>query len=125
MAYRGIIWAFARGAAWAAAYAFVLNAMLATSLLAATPVVPGDVVVLCVAHPDGAAADSANGAAKRAAGCCKLCLPGLSAALPPPAAPDVFTRTAVAEPQQLAFVARFKAYARLVPYSSRAPPASI
>ena len=37
MAYRGIIWAFARGAAWAAAYAFVLNAMLATSLLAATP----------------------------------------------------------------------------------------
>lgn len=113
--------------ALAAAYALVLNAVLATSLLAATPTAPlGNVAVLCVAHPDGPAADPAgDGAAARVVHCCKLCLQGLAAGLPPPVAPDMFARIAIDGPRQFAFVARLEAYARFVLYSPRGPPAGI
>ncbi|HWW47156.1 MAG TPA: hypothetical protein VNZ94_04870 [Xanthobacteraceae bacterium] len=112
------------GAAWAAVYAFVLNAMLATSLLAATPVI--DTVggyVICIANP-AQASDLAekDGAAKRAASHCKSCLPGLAHALPPPNAPDVYERVAVAAPQHFAFQQRLKQFASLSPYRPRGPP---
>jgi hypothetical protein len=113
--------------AWAAAYALVINAVLATSLLAATPAAAfGDVAVLCIAHPDGVAGNgAADGAVARTVHHCKLCLPGLAAALPPPLASDLFVRVAIAQPQHVAFEARLKTFARLASYSSRAPPAGI
>jgi hypothetical protein len=112
--------------AWAAAYALVLNAVLASSLLAATPAAAfGDVAVLCVAHPDGADGSTADGAIVRTVHHCKSCLPGLTAALPPSLASDLFVRVAIAQPRHVAFEARFKTFARLASYSSRAPPAGI
>ncbi|MGB3273382.1 MAG: hypothetical protein WBA66_10845 [Xanthobacteraceae bacterium] len=111
--------------AWAAAYALVLNAVLASSLLAAVPSATfGDVAVLCVAHPDGGDS-STDGDVARTVHHCKSCLPGLAAALPPPDAPDLFERIAVAQPGQVAFEARLKAFAPFTLYSSRAPPADI
>lgn len=112
--------------AWAAAYALVLNAVLASSLLAATPAAAfGDVAVLCVAHPDAADDGAADGRVAHTMHHCKLCLPGLAAALPPPAVGGIPVRVAIAEPQYVAFEARLKTYARLASYSSRAPPADI
>lgn len=112
--------------AWAAAYALVLNAVLAGSLLAASPAAAfGDVAVLCVAHPDAADDGAADGTVARTMHHCKLCLPGLAAALPPPAVSGIPARVAVAEPQHRAFEARLKTYARQASYSSRAPPAGI
>lgn len=124
---RGGIYRFGAWAAWVAVYAFVLNAMLATTLLAATPVVDANgLTVLCLSHPDAFDGNAINdGATKRAASHCKLCLPGLTAALPPPAAPDVFARVAIAQPQQFAFEARLKSFARIASYSSRGPPGGI
>ncbi|RIK99860.1 MAG: hypothetical protein DCC74_00425 [Proteobacteria bacterium] len=104
----------------------MLNAVLASSLLAATPAAAfGDVAVLCIAHPDATDGGAADGTVARTVHHCKLCLPGLTAALPPPAAGSIPVRVAVAEPQHLAFEARLKTYARQASYSSRAPPAGI
>ena len=72
-----------------AAYAFVLNALLATTLLAATPPAKSlSGFEICVASADIAAAfEHADKATKRAAVHCQICLQHTSpAALPPPAA---------------------------------------
>lgn len=114
-------------AAWAAAYALVINAVLASSLLAAMPAAAfGNVAVLCVAHPDSAAGTATDGGTTaRAVHHCKLCLPGSTVALPPPAAPEASARIAVAQPQHFAFETRLKAYARFDLYHPRGPPARV
>ena len=116
-------------AAWVAVYAFVLNVMLATSLLAAQPVGSFDPMsAICFSHsaPDGAinTADQ-NDTSKRLSIHCKSCIPGLSGALPSSPASPLFTRVAIAQPQHFAFQACLKQFARTAHYSPRGPPALI
>lgn len=112
---------------WAAAYAFVLNAMLASFLLAAVPVsafASGN--ELCITSSSGNSGQTdVDGATTRVAVHCKLCCPGLAAVTPPPSPPAVFARVAVAQPQQLAYELRLKQFVRLTQTSPRGPPALI
>ena len=114
---------------WAAAYAFVLNAMLASFLLAAVPVsafAAGH--ELCITSSTGAGdagQTDLDGATTRMAAHCKLCCPGLAAVTLPPAAPATFARVAVAQPQQVAYELRLKQFVRLTQTSPRGPPALI
>lgn len=121
------IYRFGAWAAWAAVYAFVLNAMLASSLLAATPAfdAAGQTMFCLGISGDVDGNSVSDGGAKRAALHCKSCLPGLGAALPPPDAPDIFSRVALTQPRQFAFEARLAAYSRFDLYNPRAPPAAI
>lgn len=78
-----------RWSALLAAYAFVLNALLATTLLAATsPAKSLSGFELCASSADTASRlDQADKATKRAAIHCQICLQQAApAALPPPAA---------------------------------------
>lgn len=117
--------------AWAAVYAFVLNAMLASFLLAAVPVsafAAGHELCITSSSTDAAQTDAqidANGVKSRMAAHCKLCCPGLAAVTPPPSAPVVFARIAVAQPQQVAFERRLKQFSRFTQTSPRGPPALI
>ena len=74
-----------------AAYAFVLNALLATTLLAATPPAKSlSGFEICAASDDTGAFDHADKTTKRAAIHCHLCLQSVSpAALPAAAAASV------------------------------------
>lgn len=116
-----------RWAVLAAAYAFVLNAMLASFLLAAVPVSAfASDNELCITHVSGDAGQtSIDGATKRLAVHCKLCCPGLAAVIPPPATPTVFARVAVSQPQQVAYELRLKQFFRFSHASPRGPPALI
>ena len=113
--------------AWAAVYAFVLNAMLASFLLAAVPVSAfAEGHELCITSSSGETGQvDRDGATTRMAAHCKLCCPGLATAAPPPAAPVVFERIAVAEPRQAAFELRLKQFFRFTQTSPRGPPALI
>ena len=74
-----------RWSALLAAYAFVLNALLATTLLAATPPAKSlSGFELCTAADD-AAADHADKTTKRAAVHCQICLQHPAPAALPPA----------------------------------------
>jgi len=116
-------------AAWAAVYAFVLNVMLATSLLAAQPVGSFDPMsAICFGHsaPDSAVDIAGQeDTSKRLSIHCKSCVPGLFGALPSSSAPVLFNRVAIAQPQHFAFQARLKQFARTAHYSPRGPPALI
>jgi hypothetical protein len=76
-----------RWSALLAAYAFVLNALLATTLLAATPPAKSlSGFELCTAADDAAtAADHADKTTKRAAVHCQICLQHTAPAALPPA----------------------------------------
>ncbi len=111
----------------AAAYVFVLNAMLASILLAAAPVSAfASDNELCITRVSGDVGQTdVDGATKRAAVHCKLCCPGLAAVTPAPPAPVVFARVAVSQPQQVAYELRLKQFFRLSQASPRGPPALI
>lgn len=112
--------------AWAAVYAFVLNAFLAAFLLAATPTALADDHALCLTTQSSAQGPAGDvGTTERVATHCKQCLPGFASAPIPPAAPDVFQRIAVAMPRQVAFELRLKQFARFTQTSPRGPPSLI
>jgi hypothetical protein len=109
--------------------------MLASFLLAAVPVsafAAGHELCITSLSTDAGQTDAqidaqidANGAKSRMAAHCKLCCPGLAAVTPPPSAPDLFARIAVAQPQQVAFELRLKQFFRFTQTSPRGPPALI
>jgi hypothetical protein len=95
-----------RWSALLAAYAFVLNALLATTLLAATPAAKSlSGFELCTAAAGAAAQiDHADGSTKRAAIHCQICLQHAApAALSPPSA--IALPVAVASPIAFAAIA--------------------
>lgn len=108
-----------------AAYAFVLNALLATALLAATPPAKSlSGFEICAASadspPDLAHADKAT---KRAAIHCQLCLQSTApAALPPSAAAPIPLPLAVAVSFGIASVDLPPAERRLSQHRPRGPP---
>lgn len=111
---------------WTAVYAFMLNAFLASFLLAATPTaLLADDHSLCLTASH--AADQGQGSdtdtAERVTTHCKQCFPGLAAAILPPIAPHAFRRIAITEPREAAFALRLRQFARFTQTSPRGPPA--
>jgi len=108
-----------------AVYAFVLNALLATTLLAATPPAKSlSGLEICVASADSAAGfEHADTTTKRAAVHCQLCLQHTSpAALPAPAAAMAPLPVAVALAFDAARTVAPPAERRLSQHPPRGPP---
>jgi hypothetical protein len=108
-----------------AAYAFVLNALLATTLLAATaPTKSLSGFEICTASADGPAdVEHPDKTTKRASIHCQLCLQSTpTAALPPPADTPVPLLTAGAVPFGIAIIDPPPAERRLSQHPPRGPP---
>lgn len=114
-----------RWSALLAVYAFVLNALLATTLLAATPAAKSlSGFELCAASDDGARQlDHDDRTTKRAAIHCQLCLQHAApAALPPPSAAPL--PLPVVRPITVAFIRAEAPYSESghSPHTARGPP---
>jgi hypothetical protein len=122
---RGRSRALGRIAAFAAAYALVLNALIAGFLLAAIPAsaYASDYEICHAATADGGGlASDSHAGTKRAAAHCKLCVSPSGAAAPPPEQPQLTSRVALDAPRQAAFTRRLLEFARFTQTSPRGPP---
>lgn len=116
--------AIALVAIWAAAYALVLNVIIASTLLAAqSPVqlLAGD--QLCLATTDHQAAPVEPGKAKPTAIHCPLCIGQHVAAAPPPVAPSIAIRLAFGVAYDPPRVTPFVALTQSRDHQPRGPPA--
>uniref|UniRef100_Q07MD9 DUF2946 domain-containing protein n=1 Tax=Rhodopseudomonas palustris (strain BisA53) TaxID=316055 RepID=Q07MD9_RHOP5 len=111
-------------AAWPAALALLLNALLTSTLLAAvSPLDPFGQALICHASSLGrAAADDANDAIKPSAAHCKLCVPALALAPPPSPPAAAFHRIAVSERRGPPSETRLTTTPPTANYESRGPP---
>jgi hypothetical protein len=116
-------WAIARVAAFAAAYALVLNVILASTLLAAqSPVQRQAGHELCLASSSDAATPVEPGKAKPVAIHCPLCIGQHVSAAPPPMAPSVAIRLAFGFAYDPPRVAPFVALTPSHDHQPRGPP---
>lgn len=117
--------AFALVASWAAAYALVLNVILASALLAAQPLQSQAVHQFCFASSDAnaAAAPAEPGKAKPAAIQCPLCIGQHISAAPPPTPPSLAIRLAFGIVYDPPRVTPFVALTQSRDHQPRGPPA--
>jgi hypothetical protein len=111
-------------AAWPAALALLLNALLTSTLLAAVPPIDqfGQAQICHAGGPDTAAAGDSNDAIKPSAAHCKLCVPAIAAAPPPLPRDAAFHRAAVSERRDPPSETLLKTSPRTANYESRGPP---
>lgn len=118
-----------RAASFIAAYAFVLNTMLASLLLSTMPLQAStDPVMICASMQDASSTDQGDGAKiawQQAAAHCKQCCANHAGSAVPPAVTASFARTAVSAPQHTAFARELKRYARFTQHPPRGPPTLI
>jgi hypothetical protein len=111
-------------AAWPAALALLLNALLTSTLLAAvSPLDPFGQAVIC--HAGGlerAAPGDSSDAIQPSAAHCKLCVPAIAAAPPPLPLDIAFHRVAVAERRDPPSEILLKTSLPTASYESRGPP---
>jgi len=113
-------------ASWAAAYALVLNVILASALLAAQPPLQSSAVhQFCLASndADAAAAPGEPGKAKPTALHCPLCIGQHVSAAPPPIAPSLAIRLAFGIAYDPPRVTPFVALTQSRDHQPRGPPA--
>jgi hypothetical protein len=111
-------------AAWPAAIALLLNALLTSTLLAAVPSLDpfGQALICHASGLDSPAAGDSNDAIKPSAAHCKLCVPAIAAAPPPLPLDAAFHRVAISERRAPPFEALLKTSPPTAQYESRGPP---
>ncbi|MBI5130472.1 MAG: hypothetical protein HZA66_13600 [Rhodopseudomonas palustris] len=111
-------------ASWAAAYALVLNVILASALLAAQPPLQAQAVhQFCLASSEADAGSPVEpGKAKPTAVHCPLCIGKQVNAAPPPVAPSIAIRLAFGIAYDPARVTPFVALTQSRDHQPRGPP---
>jgi hypothetical protein len=114
-------------AAWPAAFALLLNALLTSTLLAAVPPLDpfGQAQICHASGLDTSPAGDSSDAIKPSAAHCKLCVPAIAAAPPPLPLDGAFHRVAVAERRDPPSEILPKTSPPTANYESRGPPRRI
>jgi len=111
-----------KAVALVAAYAFVVNSLLATLLLSSLPVQGAQSFAICASnavHPSRG--DAPGGAPKQAAAHCTLCCLSLTGGLPTQQS-LAFERVALDGRREIPFKTRLGRIERTAQYYSRGPP---